>query len=45
MMEIRQIPGEEVAQSLGLTLPAVHAAVYRVRKKVAQFASQLDVDD
>ena len=45
MMEIRQRPGEEVAQSLGLTLPAVHAAVYRVRKKVAQFASQLDVHD
>jgi RNA polymerase sigma-70 factor (ECF subfamily) len=45
MMELKQRPGEEVAQTLGLTLPAVHAAVYRVRKKVALFASQLDAQE
>lgn len=42
LMEFQQMPGELVAAKLGLSLAAVHSAVYRVRKKVIQYATLLD---
>lgn len=42
LMEIQQCPGDETAARLGLSIPAVHAAVYRVRKQLTRAVRHLD---
>ena len=42
LMEFEQKPGEVIASELGLSIAAVHSAVYRVRKKVIQAARLLN---
>lgn len=42
MMEMEHRPGDETAATLGLSIPAVHAAVYRVRKQIIDAVRQLD---
>jgi len=42
LMELQHCSGDETAARLGLSVPAVHAAVYRVRKQFIQAVRQLD---